>query len=238
MNKIGIIGGVTWISTAVYYKLINQKINQKLGGYNTAEILINSVNFNDVMTFLNKGDWNEIEDLFIKRAIELKKSGAEFLAISSNTIAKVAQNVAKEAQLPLVDIIKTTSEEIKNKKIKRVGFLGTGFTMKSDFYFNQLKDYEIETVIPNSNEIEIISDIITKELANHIITNKSKNMMLQIMERMMKEKRIEGVILGCTEIPLLINQDHTDIPLFDTTEIHTNSIVDFALKNSFKEIID
>lgn len=231
MKKIGIIGGVTWASTADYYKLINQKINQKLGGYNTAEILINSVNFNDVMEFLTKGDWNGVEKLFTNKAVELRKAGAEFVAISSNTIAKVARNVAKDANLPLVNIIKATANEIKKKEFKKVGFLGTGFTMKSSFYFDELKEYGIDTVIPNLKEIEIISDIIMKELANHIINEKSKKIILQIMERMMKVDKIEGIILGCTEIPILISQDDTAIPLFDTTEIHTNYIVDFALKD-------
>lgn len=231
INKIGIIGGVTWASTIDYYKLINQKVNKRLGGYNTAEIIINSVNFNDVMQFLMKGDWNGVEKLFINKALELKKSGVGFVAISSNTIAKVARNVAKRADLPLINIIKSTAIEIKKKDFKKVGFLGTGFTMKSSFYFDELKEYGIDTVIPNPKEIEVISDIIMKELANHIINEKSKKIILRIMERMMKEDEIEGIILGCTEIPILINQEDTSIPLFDTTEIHTNYIVDYALKD-------
>ena len=228
-KKIGIIGGVTWVSTIDYYKLINQKVNQRLGGYNTAEILINSVNFNDVMVFLSKGDWNGVEELFKNKAIELKNAGADFIAISSNTIAKVAKNVAKKANLPLVNIIESTSKEIQKKEFKKVGFLGTGFTMKSSFYFDELKDYGIDTVVPNPKEIEIINNIIMKELANQIINEDSKKIILEIMERMMKEDGIEAVILGCTEIPLLIDQTDTDIPLFDTTEIHTDYIVAFAL---------
>jgi len=231
MKRIGVLGGVTWASTADYYQQINQKINQKLGGYNTAEILINSVNFNDVMSFLNKGNWRNVEELFTEKAIEIKKSGAEFIAISSNTIAKVARNVAKKAELPLVHIIESTAIEIKNKKIKNVGFLGTSFTMKSEFYFNELRDFGINTVIPNPDEIDQISDIIIKELAHQILNEDSKKRILQIMERMVKEHGIEGVILGCTEIPMLINQNDTDILLFDTTEIHTNYIVDFALND-------
>mgnify|MGYP001472301135 FL=1 len=232
MKRIGIIGGVTWASTADYYQQINQKINQKLGGFNTAEILINSVNFNDVMSFLSKDNWDSVEELFTEKAIELKKSGAEFIAISSNTIAKVARNVAKKAELPLVHIIESTAIEIKNKKIKSVGFLGTGFTMKSQFYFNELRGFGINTVIPNPKEIDQISDIILKELAHQVLNEDSKKRILQIMERMVKEDGIEGVILGCTEIPMLINQNDTDVPVFDTTEIHTNYIVDFALNDS------
>ncbi len=235
INKIGIIGGVTWASTIDYYKLINQKVNQRLGGYNTAEILINSVNFSHVVKLLIRGDWNGVEELFTNKAIELKKSGAEFIAISSNTIAKVAKDVAKRAELPLVNIIESTSNEIKKKGFNRVGFLGTGFTMKSNFYFEELKEYGIDTVIPNHKEIEVISDIIMKELANQIINEKSKKIILQIMERMIKEDKIEGIILGCTEIPILINQDDTSIPLFDTTEIHTDYIVDYVLKDNLKK---
>ncbi len=235
MKKIGIIGGVTWASTVDYYKLVNQKVNQRLGGYNTAEIIINSVNFNDVMALLTNSDWNGVEELFKIKAEELKSAGAEFMAISSNTIAKVARNVAKKADLPLINIIKSTAIEIKKKGFKRVGFLGTGFTMKSSFYFDELKEYGIYSVIPNPKEIEIISDIIMKELANHIINEKSKKIILLIMKRMMKEDKIEGIILGCTEIPILINQDDTSISLFDTTEIHTNYIVDYALKNTLNE---
>lgn len=232
MKKIGIIGGVTWASTADYYRLINKKINQQLGGYNTAEILINSVNFNEAMELLINGDWNGVEDLFTTKAIELKKAGAEFIAISSNTIAKVAKKVAEKSELPLVHIIEATSKEVKQKGFKRVGFLGTGFTMKSRFYFDELNEYDIETVLPTPNEIEIISNIIMTELANHIILENSQKVILQIMERMMKEDGVDGIILGCTEIPLLINQKDTQIPLFDTTEIHTNYIVKNALENN------
>jgi len=230
MKKIGIIGGVTWASTVDYYKLVNQKINQRLGGYNTAEVLINSVNFNDVMVFLSKGDWGGVEELFTTKAKELKNAGAEFMAISSNTIAKVARDVAKKAELPLVNIIESTSKEIRKRKFKKVGFLGTGFTMKSTFYFDELKEYGIDTVVPNPKEIEIINNIIMKELAKNIINEESKRTLLQIMKRMMNEEGTEGIILGCTEIPILINQADTDIPLFDTTEIHTNYIVNFALE--------
>ena len=231
MKKIGIIGGVTWASTVDYYKLINQKVNQRLSGYNTAEILINSVNFDDVMVLLTNGDWDGVEELFKIKAEELKNAGAEFIAISSNTIAKVARNVAKRADLPLANIIKSTAIEIKKKGFKRVGFLGTGFTMKSSFYFDELREYGIDSIIPNPKEIEVISDIIIEELAIHSVNENSKKVILQIMERMMKEEEIEDIILGCTEIPLLINQSDTNTPLFDTSEIHTSHIVEYAIKD-------
>jgi len=123
MKTIGIIGGVTWASTVDYYKLINQKINKRLGGFNTAEVLINSVNFNNVMEYLTTNDWDSVEKLFTSKAEELKKAGAEFIAISSNTIAKVARGVAKKSGLPLVNIIESTSNEIKKKGFKKVGFI-------------------------------------------------------------------------------------------------------------------
>ena len=231
-KKIGIIGGVTWLSTMDYYKLINQKINQRLGGYHTATILINSVNFNEVMVSLSNGNWDEIEELFETKAKELKKAGAQFIAISSNTIAKVANNVALNVELPLVSIIESTANEILKKDYKKVGFLGTGYTMKNTFYLDELAENSIEAIVPNSKEIETISSIIMTELAHNILNEDSKAIFLEIMNRMMKEYDLEGFILGCTEIPLLIKQSDTSIPLFDTTEIHTDYIVNYALKDS------
>ena len=230
MKKIGILGGVTWSSTADYYRLINQKVNKGLGGYQTARILISSVNFHDVMGSLSRGNWNEVEELFVQEAIGLKQAGAELLAISSNTIAKVAENVAERAAIPLVSIIDATAQEIKAKGFNRVGFIGTEFTMKSTFYLDRLGAHGIDSFVPNSDEIATISNIIMDELAHGVVKEKSRQNVLNIIERLYEEENAGGVVLGCTEIPMLISQDDTSIHIFDTTEIHTDYIVDSALQ--------
>ena len=232
MKKIGLIGGVTWASTIDYYRAINQKVNHRFGGYHTAEVLINSVNFNTVMDHLKAGNWKGVEDLFTAKALELKKAGVDFFAISSNTIAKVANDVSRHAELPLINIIKCTAKEISKKGFTRAGFLGTRFTMQSSFYFDELREYGIDAVLPSPKEISGINNIIMNELAQHVINEKSKDYILQIIESMVKYNGVGGIILGCTEMPLLLGQNDTDIPLFDTTDIHTDYIVDYALETN------
>lgn len=230
MKKIGIIGGVTWVSTHLYYKLINQKINERLGGHHSAEIIINSVDFAEVIQYLQKDEWDNIEDLILERAQELKRSGADFIAISSNTMAKIGQNVSKKASIHLIDIFQSTAVEVKNLGLKKVALLGTVFTMKDPFFINELERQGVSSVVPNLEEIDAINEIIMTELTKGIIVEKSKNVFINIINRMEKDEGIDGVILGCTEIPLLIKKNDVNLPIFDTTEIHTNYIVNYALQ--------
>lgn len=230
MQKVGIIGGVTWLSTIDYYRMINEKVNHRLGGINSAELLISSVNFDEVIQPLRKNDWDTVEKLFTEKATEMKLSGTEFLAICSNTIAKIAKNIAKKSNLKLIDIIGATAYQIKLKGLKKVGFLGTGFSMKNTFYAEELSTYGIDTVMPNGQEIACLDQIIFKELAHQIISEKSRKTLIKIIHRLVNEMGVEGVVLGCTELPLLLNQKQTEIPLFNTTKIHVDAIINVLLK--------
>ena len=229
MKSIGIIGGVTWVSTTEYYKLINQKVNSILGGQHSAKIVVNSVDFAEVLSYLEDNQWNKIGDLMVVKATQLKKAGADFIAISSNTMAKIGQYVSDKTDIELISIFKSTAKEINKKELKRVALLGTGFTMNDPFFIEELANYGVNAIVPNAQEIKLIDDIIFSELTKEIISEKSKNTFMAIINRMEKEEGIDGVILGCTEIPLLIQAKDSHLPLFDTTEIHTDYIVHYAL---------
>ncbi len=230
MKKIGLIGGVTWVSTQEYYKQINQAVNQKLGGFHSANILINSVNFAEVYPFLPNNNWDGLADYITQKVVELKKAGADFFAIGSNTISKVGHQVAQNTNLPYVDIYEATAKAIAAKNIQKVALLGSIFTMKDTVYQNALAKYNISSIIPTTEEMETIHDIIVKELANAIFTQESRASYLSVMQRIQLDTGTEAAILGCTEIPLLVKQTDTNIPLFDTTAIHIAAILDYAFK--------
>ncbi len=228
MKKIGIIGGVTWVSTQEYYKQINQAVNQKLGGFHSANMLINSVDMGEIYPFLPIGDWDGLADYITTKVVELKKAGGEFFAIGSNTISKVGHQVSKNTGLPYIDIYEATAEAIAKKQLQKVALLGVAFTMKDDVYAKALAKFGIETVIPTDAEMDKTHEIIMTELTKAIFTSKSKATYLEVINRMQKEAAVEGAILGCTEIPLLINQTDTDLPVFDTTAIHVKAILEYA----------
>lgn len=228
MKKIGIIGGVTWVSTQEYYKQINQSVNQKLGGFHSANMLINSVDMGEIYPFLPIGDWDGLADYITIKALELKKAGADFFAIGSNTISKVGHQVSKNTGLPYVDIYEATARAIAKKKVQKIALLGVAFTMKDDVYAKALAKFGIETVIPSNEEMDKTHEIIMTELTKAIFTSKSKATYLEVIYRMQKEEAVEGAILGCTEIPLLIKQADTDLPVFDTTAIHVKAILEYA----------
>ena len=230
MKKIGLIGGVTWVSTQEYYRQINQAVNQRLGGFHSANMLINSVDMGETFPFLPIGDWDGLADYITKKVVELKKAGADFFAIGSNTISKVGHQVSKNTGLPYVDIYEATSKAIAAKGLQKVALLGVAFTMKDEVYPNALAKHQIETIIPTNTEMELTHEIIMTELGKAIFTKKSKKTYLDIINRMKKEEAVEGAILGCTEIPLLIKQADTELPVFDTTAIHVKAILDYAFQ--------
>ena len=229
MKKIGFIGGVTWTSTMDYYRMINELSNEKSSGHHTAEMIIYSVDFHEVLIRMQEAKWDEIEQLFIENTISLKQAGADFFAIGSNTLAKVGHRVSKAAGLPIVGMVESVGAAIRQKGFKKVGFMGTTFAMNDSFYREGLKQFGIETMIPNEEEKKFINHVIMDELAYDVRNPDSRKKFLDIMNRMHKEEEVEGIVLGCTEIPMLIKQQNTYIPVFDTTEIHASALVDFAL---------
>lgn len=229
MKKIGLIGGMSWESSLEYYRIINETVKQKLGGLHSAECVMYSVDFDEIEKLQHQGKWEELTQIMIDCAQRLEKAGANLIIICTNTMHKMAEEVESSITIPLLHIADATAEKIKEKGFKKVGLLGTKFTMEEDFYKGRLIDkHAIEVIIPNSEEMQIIHDIIFNELCLGEIKETSKEQYKKIIRNLAK-KGAEGVILGCTEIPMLIKQEDVDVPLFDTTRIHAEFAVDYAI---------
>lgn len=225
MKKIGLIGGVSWTSTIDYYRLINQEVNERLGGLNSAEIIIYSLNFADVQEV----GWENAFDLLIDAANKLKQSGVEAIALCANTAHLFADKLKKKVELPIISIVDATANEVQEKGIKKVALLGTKYTMELDFYRKRLKSFDIEVFIPKKKETRNeIQRIVKDELGKGIVKSKSKETLISNINTLVNNEA-KGVILGCTELPLLIEQEDVSIPIFDTTKIHSNAIVNYIL---------
>ncbi|MHA1215435.1 MAG: aspartate/glutamate racemase family protein [Candidatus Hodarchaeales archaeon] len=230
MRTIGLIGGISWESTLEYYKLMNEYVKTLLGGYHSAQCLLYSVNFNEIHSLQNNDDWDKIASIMIQISKKLEEAGADLLLIASNTIHKIADKVENSINIPFVNIIDEIGKEITNMGLKNVGLLGTKFTMTEDFYRGRLsKKFNISTHIPDENDITEIQDIIFNELVFGQFKSESRLKFIEIIQKLISEGS-EGIILGCTEIPLLLQGTKVNIPIFDTTTIHAKAAVDFALK--------
>jgi aspartate racemase len=229
MKIIGLIGGTTWISTLEYYRIINEGINEKLGGKHSANCILFSIDFEETI-IKNHDNWNEITKSIIYAAKTLEKAGAQLIIICANTIHKIADEVENNITIPLIHIIDATGEKIFEKNIKKVGLIGTKITMSEDFYKRHLKDkYEIETIVPDIKDQDIINNIISEELTFNIIEKSSKQKLLKIINKLIS-KGARGIILGCTEIPLLLKSSDIDIPVFNTTIIHAKKAVEYSIE--------
>ncbi|MFX1512369.1 MAG: aspartate/glutamate racemase family protein [Promethearchaeota archaeon] len=230
MKSIGLLGGMSWHSSQEYYQIINEKIKEKLGGLHSAKIVLFSVDFEEVVQLQLQGNWEKMADIMIDAAKRIEKAGADLLLICANTTHKVADEVAEKVTIPLLHIADSTAEKIKEKNLRKVGLLGTKFTMEEEFYTKRLAEkHELSVIIPTEEERQIIHDILYKELAFGEIKDSSKEKYLVVIQHMIEEGA-EGIILGCTEIPLLVKQEDVKVPVFNTTEIHAISAIDFALK--------
>lgn len=231
MKRAGIIGGMSWESTVEYYRIMNETVKEKLGGLHSADILIYSYDFHDIEVLQHQGKWEEMAQSMINVAKQLQAAGAEFIVIATNTMHKLVPAMEQVLNLPILHIADATGEAIKARGLSKVGLLGTRFTMEGDFYRGRLVDkYGIEVVIPNEQERQAVHDIIYHELCLGVIKNDSRSVFQGIIENL-KEQGAEGVILGCTEIPLLIKQQDSPIAIFDTTTIHAKAAVSLALQD-------
>lgn len=229
MQTIGLIGGMSWESTTSYYQLINQSIKKKLGGLHSAKIILNSVDFAEIEYLQTEGKWDEAAAILIQAAQSVEKAGADFLLICTNTMHKVADQIEKSISIPLLHIADATGKTLIDKNIKTVGLLGTRFTMEQDFYKQRLQEkFGLEVLIPDEADRNEVHRIIYDELCLGIIKNTSKRHYLNIVSSL-QEKGAEAIILGCTEISLLIQQGDTSITLYDTTAIHAENSVVTAL---------
>lgn len=219
MKLIGLIGGMSWESTVTYYQILNNTIKEKLGGLHSAKCLLYSVDFHEIEKCQSNGEWEKSAHILSEAAKSLEKAGAEFIIICTNTMHKVANEIQEVISIPILHIADATVQELKKENIKKVALLGTKYTMEQDFYKSKLIENEIEVLIPNAEDINLVNRIIYDELCLGIISEHSKQVYINIIDKLAKQGA-QGAILGCTEIGLLIQQKDTKIPLFDTTLIH------------------
>jgi aspartate racemase len=229
MKTMGLIGGMSWESTVTYYQIVNQVVRQELGGLHSAKVLLYSVDFQEIAEYQELGEWEKSGEVLGAAALNLENAGADFIVICTNTMHKVAPEIADKISIPLLHIAEATAETLIENGIDKVALLGTKYTMKEDFYKNKLKDAGIKVFIPIEDDIEIINHIIYEELCLGVISGTSKKEFLRIIAEL-KNQGAQGVILGCTEIGLLIKQQDTDLPVFDTTYIHASKAALYSIK--------
>lgn len=230
MKTIGLIGGMSWESSALYYQIINRTIQEKLGGVHSGKSLLYSVDFNEIAILQKEGKWEKLGELMVEAAQKLEKGGADFIILCTNTMHKLSDEIEKNLSIPLVHIVDATAEKIEENGLKKIGLLGTSFTMEQSFFKDRLLyKHKIETIIPNDKQRADIHRIIYEELVKGIIKIHSRNIFLEIISDLI-DKGAEGIVLGCTEIELLITNEYTNAKLFNTAEIHAKKAVEFALE--------
>jgi aspartate racemase len=229
MKTIGLLGGMSWESSALYYRWINEILKRRLGGLHSAKIAMVSVDFQEIEDLQHKGMWAESGNILSQAGMQVEAAGADFLLICTNTMHKVAPQVEAAINIPLLHIADTTAEQVKAQGIDTIGLLGTKFTMEQDFYAGRLKDkHGLNVIIPSEADRERVHRVIYDELVLGTVRSESREVYLRIMADLMN-RGAGGVIEGCTEIVMLVQQEHTEIPLFDTTAIHAQKAVEWAL---------
>lgn len=228
MKTIGLLGGMSWESTQTYYRLLNEGVKTRLGGLHSAKIVLYSVDFADIEALQHKGDWGATARILSDAALSVQKAGADFLMIGTNTMHKVAPEIEQAIGIPLLHIADATAKVLARDGISRVGLLGTRFTMEQAFYRERLENAGIDVVIPDEPQRHLIHRVIYEELCLGQIVADSRRAYLEVVDSL-AERGAEAVILGCTEIGLLIRQADTPVPLYDTTGIHAAQAVELAL---------
>ena len=228
MKKIGLIGGMSWESTLLYYELLNKKVKALLGGLHSANCVIESVDFAELAELQQQDDWKSLDKMMVKRAQSLEAAGAKMILICANTMHLCVEAISKNTNIPIVHIAEVTAEKIKKAGLKKIALLGTKFTMEKDFFKNILEAEHIDVLIPDQSDRDQVHEIIYKELILGVLNEESKKTYLRIIESL-RMRGAEGVILGCTEIPLLIHPEDVDLPLFNTTKIHAEKAVYLSL---------
>lgn len=231
MKTIGLIGGMSWESSSKYYCIINETVREKLGGHHSAKSILYSVDFAEVEVLQHQGKWQEATQLMIAAAKHVQNGGADFLIICTNTMHKMADEIQQHIQIPLLHIADATANVIKSRNLHKVGLLGTKFTMEEDFYKRRLRvKHGLEVIIPTDPERELIHRVIFDELCLGEMKQSSKAQYLNVIDNLVRNGA-EGVILGCTEIGLLVTEQDREIPLFETTKIHAVAAVEYALES-------
>jgi len=229
LKTIGLIGGMSWESTVTYYKIINETVKERLGGLHSAKCILYSVDFQEIEECQANGNWEKSGEILGEAANNLEKAGADFIVICTNTMHKVVNQIKEKISIPILHIAEMTAEKILEKGLKNIALLGTKYTMEQDFYKSKLIEKGINVIIPDKNDVEIINKVIYNELCLGIINSNSKKKFLEIVDKL-RNKGAEGIILGCTEIGLLIKNEDTDVPLFDTAIIHAEQAAIYSIK--------
>lgn len=229
MRTLGLIGGMTWHSTVDYYRLINQGVQDRKGGHSSASMVMVSVDFAPVQALQDRGDWTGLGRLMVEAARTLEKADAEAIVICANTMHQLAPDIEAAVRLPILHIADAAAAAVKAKGLNSVGLLGTRFTMEMDFYRTRLeKAHGLKVLVPDAPEREVVHQIIYDELGRGIVREESRQAYVKIIEGLVG-RGAQGVILGCTEIPLLVKDKDSPVPVFDTTALHAQAAVDFAL---------
>ena len=228
MKTIGLIGGMSWVSTAEYYRMINQEVNRRLGRHNSAKIIMYSVNFEDIERNMSKERWDKTAAILNPAAVRLMSSGADCILLCTNTMHMNAKDIKRAVSIPFLHIADAASAEIKEAGYKKAVLLGTKFTMEQDFLKIEFEKNGIEIEVPDKYERDFIQKCIFDELVKGIITDESRDMMLQMLDAM-NDKGVQCAILGCTELGLILKEEDAPMPLFDTAQCHSKAAVDFAL---------
>ena len=229
LKTIGLIGGMSWESTVTYYKIINETVKEKLGRLHSAKCILYSVDFQEIEECQANGNWEKSGEILGEAAYNLEKAGADFIVICTNTMHKVVNQIKEKISIPILHIAEMTAEKILEKGLKNIALLGTKYTMEQDFYKSKLIEKGINVIIPDKNDIETINEVIYDELCLGTINFNSKKKFLEIVDKL-RSKGAEGIILGCTEIGLLIKNADTDVPLFDTAIIHAEQAAIYSIK--------
>ena len=228
MRTIGLIGGMSWESTAIYYRFANEIIRDRLGGLHSARLLLTSVDFADVAELQSSGRWDEAGELLAAEARRLEAAGADLLVLCTNTMHKVADAIEDAVTIPLLHLGDATAGAVRAAGLTTVGLLGTGFTMSQDFYRSRIESHGLRVLVPDSDDQEMVHRVIYDELCLGIVRDESRAAYVEVVDRLVSQGA-EGIILGCTEIELLIGPDDLDVPSFPTTRIHVEAAVDAAL---------
>lgn len=229
MKTIGLLGGMSWESTVGYYREINEGVKKALGGLHSAKIAMYSVDFEPIENLQHKGDWEGASSILSEAARNIQSAGADFLLICTNTMHKVAPQIEKSIDIPLLHIADATAQHLVQEGIKTVGLLGTAFTMEQNFYRGRLREkYDLDVQVPNREDRQLVHDAIYQELCLGSVQASTRTEFLRIID-MFAQQGAEGVILGCTEIGMLVSQQDTKVRLFDTTAIHAAKAVEYAI---------
>lgn len=235
MKTIGLLGGMSWESTVSYYRIINETVKEKLGGLHSARLVLHSQDFEEIASLQRAGAWDEAAQRLACAAQSLCTAGADFLVICTNTMHVVADSIESAAGIPLFHIVEPTAEEIRRSGLKKVGLLGTRFTMEQDFYKHRLRNrHDLDALVPDEAERDLVHKVIFEELCRGIVRDESRQAYRAIIQRLV-DRGAQGIILGCTEIAMLISPGDASVPVFDTTALHARKAAEYALGGDHQE---